>query len=57
MGMFDSSDLVVERDRVKEVSQSGLTHDPFFALEAGLGLGLGLFPIEDLIVRGRWFVS
>lgn len=43
----------MERERVKAVSQSGLTHDPFFAMEAGLGL----FSMEDLIVRERRFVT
>lgn len=57
MGMFESSDWIRERERVKAVSQPGPTHDPFMAVEAGLGLGLGLFSIEDFIVSDRRFVT
>lgn len=49
MGMFELSvwavNLLIDRD--KDVSQSGLTHDPDF--EMGFGLGLGFR--EDAMVK------
>lgn len=49
MGMPESSSLLIVKDRVSEVSQSGLTQELGLLVVVVLLLGLGF--VEDLIVR------